>query len=494
MRVLGLYNGHDASAAVVENGEVVIALEEERLTGIKKQAGFPARSLMYICKSLGYNPWEFDEVRIATPNLHSGRSHAVDSRSVFEIYPNAVLVPHHEAHAALAYCWSGWDECTVMTLDGGGDKYFGSINYCKDGKMERIYSLDKDANEAFGMFYYYVTEYLGYTPNRHEGKVMGLAARGRDLGIFDGLFWVDGPMIRAKGKRSEMIVFERLKKHFPTGPQSNQDTYNIAASCQAHFEKVLMEWVFTNMKGDHLAVAGGCFANVLVNMKIAQKIKNYYVAPPMLDDGLAIGAALTAFNPLPVKRQKTMYLGIGDFARKENRYSPSDVAKMVKTGLIVGLYQGMMEMGPRALGNRTILADPRDVRINEILNKRLNRSDFMPFAPVILEEYANEILEDYEVGKDNAPYMTSCWKVKEEWKTKIPAVVHIDGTLRPQVIKREHNPYYYDIVDEFRKLTGIPVLINTSFNAHEDPIVCFNTEADYAKATGKIDVLVEGPK
>jgi carbamoyltransferase len=159
--------------------------------------------------------------------------------------------------------------------------------------------------------------------------------------------------------------------------------------------------------------------------------------------------------------------------------------------MIVGLFQGQMEFGPRALGNRTILADPRDIDINDFLNKRLGRSEFMPFAPVILEEYADSILEDYQIGIDNAPYMTSCWKIKPEWADKIPAVVHVDGTVRPQVIKREHNPFYYDCINEFYKTTGIPCLINTSFNAHEDPILCFNKEADFAKLNGRIDVVVE---
>lgn len=494
MRVLGLYNGHDASAAVVEDGKVLIALEEERLTGIKKQAGFPARALMYICKKLLCDPWDFDEVRIATPNLHAGRTNALDTKTFFEIYPQAVLVPHHEAHAALAYCWSGYDDCTVLTLDGGGEKYFGSINRCENGKMRRAYSLRKDDNEAFGMFYYYVTERLGFTPNRHEGKVMGLAARGKDIGIFNDLFWVDGPMIRTKGGREDYVVFKRFDARFPHSYLTAEDKNNIAASCQKHFEDVLLEWVRQNVKSENLAVSGGCFANVLANMKISRMVKNYYVAPPMLDDGLAIGAALTAFSPLPVRKQESMYLGIGDKPRDENRYKAADVARMIRTGLIVGLYQGRMEIGPRALGNRTILADPRNARINDILNKRLNRSEFMPFAPVILEEYANDILEDYESGKDNAPFMTNCWKVKEEWKSKIPAVVHIDGTVRPQVIKRSVNPFYYDIVNEYRAVTGIPALINTSFNAHEDPIICFNREADLAKTMGKIDVLVEGEK
>jgi len=487
MRVLGLYCGHDASAAVVEDGKVLAAIEEERLTGLKKQGGFPARSVMLLSKMLNCSPWDFDRVMIATPNLHWGRIHAVDTNRWFNLYPEAELVPHHHAHAALAYAWSGFDECTVLTLDGGGEHYFGSINRCKDGKIERVFSLRKDENEAFGMLYYYVTETLGFTPNRHEGKVMGLAARGKRNDLLDGLFWPDGQMIRAEGKREDSIVFRRIKGLLKQGHVAGEDR---AASCQKHFEEVLLPWVQDNTKGK-LAVSGGCFANVIANSKIAKVVEKLYVAPPMMDDGLSIGAALCAFDPLPVMRQKSMYLGPEQEPRAESRKTPTQLAGMLATGMVVGLFQGKMEFGPRALGNRTILADPRDEDINNFLNKRLGRNEFMPFAPVILEEQAAELLEDYETGKDNAPFMTSCWKVKEEWRERIPAVVHVDGTVRPQVISRTDNPYYYDTVNEFYKTTGVPCLINTSFNAHEDPILCWNTEAEFALQNGRIDALVE---
>jgi len=489
VRVLGLYCGHDASAAVVENGEVLIALEEERLTGTKKQGGIPARAIMWICKYLNCNPWDFDKVMVATPNLHSGRTHAVDSNKVLELYPDAELVPHHMAHAALAYAWSGWDECTVLTLDGGGEDFFGSVNYCKDGHMTRSASLRKDEDEAFGMLYYYVTEALGFTPNRHEGKVMGLAASGKDLGLFDGLFWADDQHIRAAGKREEGIVFRRLNELKMAGSTAKWE--NVAASCQAAFEKTLLEWVANNARGK-LAVSGGCFANVLTNMKIAHMVDAFYVTPPMMDDGLSIGAALCGFDSIPVRRQKHMYLGkLPRLQHQTLDYAlPGMVARAIQDGKIVGLYQGAMEFGPRALGNRTILADPRDASINKRLNQRLNRTEFMPFAPVILKEFANDILLDYEIGTDNAPFMTSCWKVREEWQRKIPAVVHVDGTARPQVISKEINPYYYDVVRAFFDLTGIPVLINTSFNGHEDPIICFQNEAAWALETKKVDMLV----
>lgn len=484
MRILGIQCGHDASAAVVEDGEVIWAIEEERLTGYKKHGGFPANAILRISKELKCSPWDYDKVMVASPSYHWGRMHSADTNKYLDMYPDAEIIQHHEAHAAVAYSWSGFDECTVLTLDGGGDNYFGSINYCKDGKMERIYSLRKDECEAFGMFYYYVTESLGFIPNRHEGKVMGLAAHGKDIGIFDGLFRADGQMIKTDGGRNDYVVFGRLNQL--AGKQVLKQ--DIAASCQKHFEEVLLKWVFDNTKGK-LAVSGGCFANVLANMKIAQGVEDFYCVPPMLDGGLSVGAALMGLPKIPVKYRENVYLGPSQEARVKK--TPSQVAGMVATGMIVGLHQGRMEFGPRALGNRTILADPREKDINAWLNKRLGRTEFMPFAPVILEEHADSILENYNKGKLNGPFMTSCWKVKEEWKEKIPAVVHVDGTVRPQVIKRETNPFYYDIVNEFYKTTGIPALINTSLNGHEDPIVCFNREADFALSAGRIDAIVE---
>ena len=487
MRVLGLYCGHDSSATVVEDGKVVFAIEEERLTGEKKQNGIPARAIMYICKHLNCSPWDFDKVAIATPSLHWGRPHAFEN-TLMSLYPDAVLVPHHHAHAVLAYAWSGYDECTVMTCDGGGDKSFATIYDAKDGKLTRLSECLKEEDEAFGMLYYYVTEAVGFTPNLHEGKIMGLAARGQNKGFLDGLFRVEGNKIRATGGRTDYIVVKRLNERCV-----DQLVIDVAASCQSHFEDVMLKWVGDNYSREtnKLAVSGGCFANVLCNMKIAEMVKDFYVSPPMMDCGLSAGAALSLFDPIPVKKQEHMYFGFSQPPRFDNQFKPSEVAYMISKGKIIGLFQGRMEYGPRALGNRSILADPRDAIVNKTLNARLKRKEYMPFAPVILEEYADEILENYRNGIDNAPFMTNCWKVREEWVDKIPAVVHIDGTARPQVINRNTNEFYYDIVEEFRKLTGIPVLINTSFNIHESPIICWNTEADFAIFQRRIDILVE---
>ena len=497
MRILGIHAGHDAGVAVAEDGKIIFAMEEERVTGIKKIYGFPARSLLYCLQYLGCNNRDFDKVIFGQKNNSFNRSSALVASEQCYFYSDATFIDHHYAHAVSAYAWSGWDECLVMTLDGGGDNNFGSIYEAKGGVLTLVDTLSHIDYYPFGLLYNNATEIAGFTPNRHEGKIMGLAAHGTDLGMFEGLFWVDGTQIKSDTKGGTLgvekyVVHERIgewqKEH------GDLEISDLSASCQATFEKIILEWVRINAKGRKLAVAGGCFANVIANMKIAKEVEALWVCPAMFDNGLAIGAALSGFDKITTYRPADIYFGIPQDPTPENTYSPKEVAEMVDQGKIVGLFQGAMEYGPRALGNRTILADARNPEINAELNKRLGRSEFMPFAPVILEEFATDILEDYESGIDNAPFMTCCWSVKEEWREKIPGVVHIDGTARPQVIKRDVNPFYYDIVSEFHKQTGVPVMVNTSFNAHEEPILCFLEEAVWALLSQRVDVLVEGPK
>jgi carbamoyltransferase len=477
--------------AIVEDGKLVFACEEERLTGNKKDTGFPARSVLFGCKVLGIDTQSFDKVVYGHKSSFFFRVNEPIEKEPVGLYENAEYIDHHYAHAVSAYCLSGFKDCLVMTLDGGGDDKFGSIWEAKDGKLTNVANLMLD-QYPFGVFYNQVTEACGFKSNRHEGKVMGLAAHGKVYDIFDDMFSVEGTQINSIGKMTgpygcENIVNTRLSQRFGGNGTLLAD---VASSAQKTFEEVILKWIEINAKGRDLAVAGGSFANVLANMKIAKIVNRLFVTPPMFDGGLAVGAAFSPFSPLPSEKA-SMYLGFEEKPNIENMYKAHYVAKMISEGAVVGLFQGRMEFGPRALGNRSILADPRNPAINDSINKRLGRSEFMPFAPVILEEYARDILEDFDNGIDCAPHMTCCWKVKPEWITKIPAVVHIDGTVRPQVISKETNPYYYEIIDEFRKLTGIPVLVNTSFNPHEFPIVCFSDEAKRMIRWNQIDVLVE---
>jgi carbamoyltransferase len=482
MRILGLHTGHDSSVAVVEDGKLVFAMEEERLTGRKKDTGIPARCLLYLDKVLGVN--KFDKVALSSKDTFHYRTITTDTK--LNVFPEAVHIDHHECHAISAYAMSGFNECKVLTLDGGGDSLFATIWDAKDGKITKLQENRHDEYYSFGLLYNRVTEKLGFIANRHEGKIMGLSSQGRPLEMFEDLFWVEGGKIRASGRMEEFIVDRRIES---IGTVLIQD---IAASCQYTFNRIVMEWIKANVKPyEKLAVAGGSFANVMTNREISEYVKDFYVCPPMADSGNSIGAAFSQFDKIPVKFQEHMYLGAKYVPRKHNKHSPKHVAKQIACGKVIGLAQGNMEFGPRALGNRSILADPRDRSMVDRINQRLLRTEFMPFAPVILEEFAGDILENYRKNDKNGPFMTCSWKVKEEWRDLIPAVVHIDNTARPQIIKQNTNPYYYQIVKEFYNLTGVPVLINTSFNAHEDPIICFDIEADFALNNNKIDMLVE---
>ncbi|MBV9464391.1 MAG: carbamoyltransferase, partial [Verrucomicrobiae bacterium] len=259
--------------------------------------------------------------------------------------------------------------------------------------------------------------------------------------------------------------------------------------------------------------AGGVFGNVKPNQHIMElpEIDEIFVYPAMSDAGLAAGAALMPFltrgrtDTLKTTRLNDVYLGPG-FTNHEVRKildksgykykhllegeRAQTIAKLVADGKIVGLFQGRMEYGPRALGNRTILANPTDPKINDWLNQRLSRSEFMPFAPSVLEERCPEIFENYAKGAYTAKFMTVTYLVKEPWRSKIGAVVHVDGTARPQAVSRADNPRYYDILKEYEKITGLPVILNTSFNVHEEPIICRPEEALRALEEKRVDLLI----
>ena len=266
-------------------------------------------------------------------------------------------------------------------------------------------------------------------------------------------------------------------------------------------------------KLNKVCLAGGVFANVKANQRIHEipGVENIFVYPAMGDDGLSGGAALLAYYNQPeVKDKKSSEIkdinkGL-EFSNDEIKIALEkaniqfeyfeDVEKQIATilneGKVVGRFNGRMEYGPRSLGNRSIIGSPFDPSINNWLNKKLKRTEFMPFAPSINVEHAGTYFENYSNEHIAAEFMTVTYNVKEEMKEKIPAVVHIDGTARPQVVKADINPSYHRIIDEFYKLSGVPVVLNTSFNVHEQPIVCSPEDAIAGFQEGKLDVLAIG--
>jgi carbamoyltransferase len=267
-----------------------------------------------------------------------------------------------------------------------------------------------------------------------------------------------------------------------------------------------------------VALAGGLFANVKVNQRLLElpSVSNVFVQPAMGDDGLSLGAALLGLLDFPTgpealaapirpSRFEDTFLGPEYSSRSAEAAadrlgcaaipltSPEKhIARWLSEGRIVGVHSGRMEFGPRALGHRSILASPTSKDINATLNQRLQRTEFMPFAPSILAEHAAEYLDGWHPFHRASEFMTLTYSIPEQRRTEIPAVVHVDGTARPQVVHRERNPRYWKIIDEYRRLSGIPAIVNTSFNAHEEPIVCKPEDAIRSFLAGRVDELVVG--
>jgi carbamoyltransferase len=432
------------------------------------------------------------------------------------------FVDHHLTHAAAAAFYSGLPEAAVVTLDGEGDLgVHHTSSLYRDGRLRCIHVSD-DPGTSSGMFYMDVTELLGFRPLRHEGKVLGLAAFGdpdpllasfrRALRLSQDGFTLTSYFAnssRALDRRKAYLA-EVIKGH---------SRENVAAAAQAVFEETIVGLVRNFMRETgqrHLAVNGGVFANVKLNQRIAAlpEVKSIFVFPGMSDTGNSVGAAVMVLDKLEpgfVQRNahalRDVYLGQGysnaeiqaELDRRRLKYDRLEddalverTAQAINKGRVVGWFQGRMEFGPRALGNRSMIARATDANINRILNDRLDRTEFMPFAPSALAEHADELFDNVDPGRHTAEFMTITYDVKKHWHDRIPAVVHVDGTARPQLVRKERNPLYWRVIDRYRQLSGIPLVLNTSFNVHEEPIVCQPKEAAQALVENRIDCLAIG--
>ncbi len=466
---------------------------------------------------------------------------------------------HHLCHAASAYYQGGKERALIITGDGSGDGQSMAVFIGEGGKISRLHSvLDR---HSLGKFYSGVTKYLGFKRNRHEGKVTGLAAYGdpeklkselRQLvDIVEDHRDFRTPIAETKTpaqiKRTNLIHFlrgdyygshysnlqidylrETFRYRFHKGkvlkvpPGLGSNTYHredIAAASQALLEENVVAFVrsFIEETGIYdIVLAGGIFANVKVNQRIAEieGVRSVFIHPNMGDGGTATGATLLVWSEYLNEQNRILepetidnvYYG-PEFSESEIqkallKYSfvmrrsediEADTAELVARKKIVGRFDGRMEYGPRALGNRSILADPTDPTINDWLNDRLKRTEFMPFAPSVLYEAAPTLYKNYSSGEYPSYFMTITFDVHREWVERAQAVAHVDGTARPQVVKESANPSYYRILKEYEKRTGLPLLVNTSFNMHEEPIVCTPDDALRSLERGCVDVLSIGP-
>ncbi|MGH2359602.1 MAG: carbamoyltransferase family protein, partial [bacterium] len=455
--------------------------------------------------------------------------------------PAEQLVPvdHHLAHAASAYYSSGFDECLVITADGCGDGHSLTVSIGKDGKLTRI-RVCPDTVSA-GILYASVTAFLGFRAHRHEGKITGLAGYGDPGKCYE--YFI--PCLKlTDDKRSLACDFSDqswLKalshlrrlwsgRYFRNYMMNVYDSYfqqhlaafsreDVAAAAQRRLEDVFVEYlspIVKETKLDKLALAGGVFSNVKLNQRLFEMdgVREIFIHPNMGDGGNALGSAMLTYNkrggppqggPTPSWALTDVYFG-PEFSDQEiegelklrglkYRYCANIeavIAEQVARHQVVGRFHGRMEYGPRALGNRSILANPTDASINAVLNKRLRRTEFMPFAPSVLSEDAQEYFDLSAGNLRAAEYMTITCNIRHNKRKLIPAVCHVDGTARPNIVRESVNPSYYKILREFKRRTGLGVIVNTSFNIHEEPIVCTPADACTAFDQNSVDVLAIG--
>ncbi len=458
-------------------------------------------------------------IRTATTNVQTlVRTERFMRQNGFRPGTPLTFVNHHEAHALGALFFTDWDEALVYTSDGIGDNVSYGIRSLKGGQLtvhaggeEWITRRGTKCN-SLAFAYAGAMAAAGFRMFRHEGKLTGLSALGKPTltGQFHRLFRLNGNgLVEAEFDDPSQIF--RAVEEICKGARRE----DIAASVQKLLEDIIPPAVGHWLKTTgvrRLALAGGLFANVRLNRLLAESLPldEIFIFPAMGDDGLAAGAGLrllcdrdgVAFWLKQRRRLDNVYFGqdydgaidacLAESPRltRLNGNPATTAVDLIMRGKAGAIYAGRMEYGPRALGARSIIGSPAKAEINDSLNKRLDRSEFMPFAPYVLEEDADRVFEITPVNRYAARFMTITCLVKPEWRDRIPAVVHVDDTARPQIIRDSDNPTFASILREFRSRTGLPVLINTSFNVHEEPIINRPEECRKALLDGRVDFVV----
>lgn len=445
---------------------------------------------------------------------------------------------HHHCHATSAYYLSGTKDALIITMDGAGDGHCATASIAENGVVKRVSGAADGISP--GRFYSEITGFVGFKRLRHEGKITGLAAYGDPDKYYDQLkafirfdpateqFTYD-ESLRSDGGKMQTLrrmrkginaalphvadLYEYLEANF----DPEKDMRDLAAAAQRILEELAVEYVSHFLKNHptkNVLMAGGVFANVRVNQYIAEipGVDFVYIHQNMGDGGLALGGAMAHLHEALGKENTCIqpthvYYG-NSYTNDEIKAAldaegitytfhedvEKEIARLIHDGKVIGRFNGGMEYGPRALGNRSIIASTVDRTINQWLNDKLNRTEFMPFAPSMLADRAGEMLVDYDRGvSDYADrFMTITYHVKDEWHDRLQATTHVDGTARPQVVFEEGNASYYRIIKEYDALSGIPAIINTSFNMHEEPIVRTPQDAIRSFAHGCLDHLAIG--
>ena len=551
---------HDSAAALLKDGHVIAAVEEERFSRKKFDDGFPKMAIDWCLNECAISPKQIDSVAFYDkPILKFERLLdnyiAVAPRGMYSFLDtipkwlhkrlwikneiknhlkdfkgNIIFPEHHMSHAAYAFYTSEFDESAILTIDGVGEWTTASFGIAKNNKIQ----LTNDIRwpHSLGLFYSAFTYFLGFKVNEGEYKLMGLSSYGKpkyyDL-IKENLIDVknDGSihlnMKYFAFTYDKVMTNENFAQLFgipprKEGQKTEQIHYDIGASAQKVLEDVMLKMVnhiYLKTKMKNLCMSGGVALNGVANYQILKNgpFDNVHIPPSPGDGGSAVGCAQYLYFVHNNKKriiennhskliQENVYVGPSyndediikfldsnniKYEKFEKQSLLKKTAQLISTGNIVGWYQGKMEWGPRALGNRSILADPRNASMKDILNEKIkHRESFRPFAPSVLEEYASDFF-DIDIP---SPYMLMVTKVKKP--EIIPAVTHVDGTSRLQTVSNDANPLYYDLINEFYKITGVPVIINTSMNVMGEPIVNTPEQAFQMIVKTDMDCLVMG--
>lgn len=537
---------HDSAACIVKDGKVLYAIEQEKLSGIKHDDSFPVDAIKWVLRASKLTIKDIDEVCwYEIPELKRARVlksfNKYPLRTFFkrlkflrerkELYnPNFLLakhflyqgtvryVEHHLSHAAFSYFTSPYKEAAVVTIDGVGEFETVTISKAKDNTIEKVFSINFP--ESLGLYYSTFTAFLGFKPNEGEYKVMGMAGYGdanKYVPFINKLFRFNKETIFSfypeyfAWEYSDKIMFtSELCNVLGRGPrlpedEITQDDYDLAAAVQFVYEKQfnrILEKAKELVDSDNLCLGGGCAYNGLANTKAYKHYASIHVPFAPSDAGSAIGACLASYKG-PRKDNSVPYIGpsfneisirtqLEYFGNKIYyfRYPTEErllnkVASIIHSGNIVGWFQGNMEFGARALGNRSILASPLQPGIKDKINKVIKkRESFRPFAPSCIEEDANMFFD----VKEPVPYMNQVVEVKKSHR--LPSITHVDNTARVQTVTKEQNPRYYQLLLALKRISGYPICLNTSFNFKDQTITITPKQAVERFLDSKMDFLV----
>lgn len=561
MKTLGVnVYGHDTAAALVVDGILVHAVEEERLSRQKHDTQLPFQAIAYCLEEAGLAVNDLDMIAFSTDldrlvrekylryhleNFDACREHLAQSAGkISEILGRQETVrqtlgfngtiksyQHHLCHLASSFYQSGFEECATVSIDGQGEIETTLIGHGLNGKIKTLNKVDFP--NSLGVVYTALTFYLGYRPNSAEGTVMALAAMGdpdqkisndgrtyyelfcelisptKDGGFEVNTTWFNYPFTR-QGWISEKFTSVLGP---PRKPESDLDPayLHVAAALQRRFEDIylhVLQNAHIRTGSKNLALAGGCALNCVANGKIIGDtgFEEVYIQPAAGDAGCAIGAAQLSARELgdeiPVSRRLDTYLGpfyddsVIEAALTERGQSferlddpAARAAELLSEGNIIAWFQGKAEYGPRALGNRSILAAPFPLAVKDKINDKVkHREFFRPFAPAVLDDSFDTVFDGYRLS----PFMLMAMTVRENWEDKLPAIIHTDGSARVQTVLTETNALFYRLISKFNEITGVPVILNTSFNDKGEPMVCSPNDALNTFLGTDIDHLVIG--